>query len=222
MVSEPPRPSVVTSLVVGFTPWNPATMATDPCASVCRMRLGVTSMIRALPYDSSVITPGLLPGERLGLDAQVVDRHGQERHRDALPGGQQDVHLTLRRERGDLLGEVDELVGGVAHGADHHDDVVTGALGLRHPLRDALDAGGVGDGGTAVLLHDQGHGELFRGLGQDRASVRACPPGGQRVSDGGSWPLTRSRPTLPVGAADLHRTCTGSRAKHARPGAARS
>ena len=100
----------------------------------------------------------LLARERLGVDAQVVDRHGQQRHRDPLAGGQQDVHLALRRQRRHLLGEVDELVRRVTHRADDDHDVVARPLRLGDPLGDALDAGGVGDGGTAVLLHDQCHG----------------------------------------------------------------
>ena len=49
------------SLVDGLTPWKPATMATEPRATASRMRLGETSMIRALPYASSVITPACWP-----------------------------------------------------------------------------------------------------------------------------------------------------------------
>ena len=44
VVSEPPRPRVVTSLVNCVTPWNPATIATAPASSVERIRLGLTSM----------------------------------------------------------------------------------------------------------------------------------------------------------------------------------
>ncbi len=60
VVSEPPRPSVVTSLVRWVTPWKPATIATAPCAMALRMRDGVTSMIRALPCDVVGDDAGLL------------------------------------------------------------------------------------------------------------------------------------------------------------------
>ena len=51
------------------------------------------------------------------------------------------------------------------------DDVMAGALGLGDPLRDALDAGGVRDGGAAVLLHDQSHVGNFRRAGLDDRRV---------------------------------------------------
>ncbi len=49
------------SLVSWLTPWNPATMAMCPSSSAARMRLGVTSMMRARPCAESVITPAWLP-----------------------------------------------------------------------------------------------------------------------------------------------------------------
>ena len=58
----------------------------------------------------------------------------------------------------DLLGEVEQLVGGVAHRGDDDDDVVAGLAGVDDALGDPLDAVGVGDGGAAVLLHDEAHG----------------------------------------------------------------
>src|SRR5665647_680012 len=61
VVSDPPRPRVVTSLVCSVTPWNPATIATLPESIAWRIRLALTSMIRALPWDSSVITPACWP-----------------------------------------------------------------------------------------------------------------------------------------------------------------
>ena len=60
-MSDPPRPRVVISLVPWLTPWKPATitMCFLPSASV--MRPGVTSMILALPWEVSVMTPAWLP-----------------------------------------------------------------------------------------------------------------------------------------------------------------
>ena len=49
------------SLVVCETPWNPATIGIAPSASALEIRPGVTSMIRALPCTSSVITPACDP-----------------------------------------------------------------------------------------------------------------------------------------------------------------
>ena len=61
MVSLPPRPSVVISLVSAETPWKPATMTMCPSPMAWVMRPGVTSMILALPCTESVITPAWEP-----------------------------------------------------------------------------------------------------------------------------------------------------------------
>ncbi len=65
-----------------------------------------------------------------------VDRHGQQRHRDALSAGEEHVELARRGNRGDLVGELEQLVGGVAHGADRDHDVVTGTTGVDDALGD--------------------------------------------------------------------------------------
>ena len=80
----------------------------------------------------------LRAGERARLVAELGDRHRQQRHRDALAGGQQHVELARRRQRRHLLGEVAQLVGGVAHRRDDDDHVVTGlARGRRSAGRRA-------------------------------------------------------------------------------------
>src|SRR6478735_5197247 len=84
--------------------------------------------------------------------------------------------MSISRAAG--VGEVDELVGGVAHRRDGHDDVVARLAGLDDPLRDPLDALGIGDARTAVLLDDQGHGIALQGKGGTKVilSSRACRP----------------------------------------------
>ena len=82
---------------------------------------------------------GLRAGERPGLRAERVDGHRDQRVGDPLAGGQQHVQLPRRRGRGNLLGEVHQVVGGVAHRRDHDDDVVAGLPGRDDPLGDALD-----------------------------------------------------------------------------------
>ena len=67
---------------------------------------------------------GLAAGEGAGVVAEAADGHGEQRHRDALAGGEQHVELAGRRDRRDLVGEVEQVVGGVAHGADGDDDLV--------------------------------------------------------------------------------------------------
>jgi hypothetical protein len=68
----------------------------------------------------------LAAGVGAGLGPQARDRHGQQRHRDALAGRQQHVELARRRQRRHLLRQVTQVVGGVAHGGHHDDDVVAG------------------------------------------------------------------------------------------------
>ena len=100
---------------------------------------------------------GLRAGERPRLEPQVGDGHGEDRHRDALTCGQQHVELTSGGYGGDLLGQVEQLVGRVTHGRDHDDDLVALTTGGDDALGDPLDPLGVGDGRTAVLLDDEPH-----------------------------------------------------------------
>ena len=61
MVSEPPRPSVVTSEAPFDTPWKPATSTTLSSSSALRMRSAFTSMMRALVCEVSVTMPAWEP-----------------------------------------------------------------------------------------------------------------------------------------------------------------
>ena len=107
-------------------------------------------------------------GERARLQAEGGDRHGQQRHRDPLTGGQQHVELTRGRQRAHLAGQVHQLIGRVTHrGHDHH-DLVAALAGGHDPLRDPLDAIRVSNRRATVFLHHERHG-------------RAAPP---RVVDG--------------------------------------
>ena len=57
VVSEPPRPSVVTSSESCDTPWNPATSTIRPSSSAARMRWALTSRMRAFVWVVSVTIP---------------------------------------------------------------------------------------------------------------------------------------------------------------------
>src|SRR5690606_16076935 len=83
--------------------------------------------------------------------------HGEQGHRDPLPGGEQHVELPLVPVGADLGGQVEQLVGGVAHGGHDDGDLVAGAVGLHDALRHASDRVDVGHGGAAVLLDEKGH-----------------------------------------------------------------
>ena len=116
---------------------------------------------------------GLAAGVRPGLDAHALDRHRQQRHRDALAGGEQHVELAGVGDRGDLVREVEQLVGGVAHRAHGDHDVVARLAGLDDALRDALDALGIGDARAAVLLHDEAHGRTPEWRDSGRMTARS-------------------------------------------------
>ena len=100
---------------------------------------------------------GLAAGEADGVAAQLANRHRQQRHRNPLAGGEQHVQLAPVRIRGDLLRQPEEIVGGVAHRGDDHDQIVTLAPGAHHPIRDLLDAAHVRDARAAVLLDNDRH-----------------------------------------------------------------
>ncbi len=94
------------------------------------MRPGVTSMIRALLWTESVMTPAWLPVNDWASWPEVFDRHRQQRHGDPLSGGQQHVELTAGGHRGYLLGEIDQLVRRVAHRGDDDNHLVAVLLGF--------------------------------------------------------------------------------------------
>src|SRR3954469_6562836 len=66
VVSEPPRPSVVTSAAVD-TPWKPATSTMWPSSSAARMRSARTSRMRALVCEVSVTIPACEPVSEIAL-----------------------------------------------------------------------------------------------------------------------------------------------------------
>ena len=175
---------------------------------------------------------GLRPGERPGLGTERVDGHRDQRVGDPLTRGQQHVHFPRRRGRADLSGQVEQVVGGVAHGGDHHDDVVALLLGLHDALGDAADPLGVRYRGSAVLLHDERHCQTFRVLCEDptkdkgfahliysAGSVRMwsrTPPMRRRGTHPGADP---SAPRRAVEPADVRpRRGVGRRAAGRRPG----
>src|SRR5205807_4099734 len=93
--------------------------------------------------------------DRLAPDG--AQGHGQQRGGDHLAGADQLVHLPRRRVVVELMGEGDELVGGVAHGADHHDHAVAEPACALDPLGHPADALGGGDAAAPVLLDDVVH-----------------------------------------------------------------
>ena len=149
---ELPRPrAVVTSWCLADAP---GTRRRDgwPSSSADRSRPGVTSMILALPWVPVVMTPACGTGEGPGRARRAIRwpwRPGRWRcaHR-----GQQ--HVEFARAGGAVTpaGPVEQVVGGVAHGRDDDNDVITGASGLHDALGDAPDALGVPAPRIAVFL----------------------------------------------------------------------
>ena len=117
-------------------------------------RYGRTSTMRA--FDVRVVRddPGLRAGEADRRHAACVERHRQERHRDALAGREQHVELAARRALGDLSGERQQLVRGLAHRGDDHHHVAAGRARGGHLVRDLLHPGDVGHRASTVLLDD--------------------------------------------------------------------
>ncbi len=97
-----------------------------------------------LAVDGVGDDPGLRTGERDGRLAAVHDRHTQQRRGDALTGCEQHVHLALGRIGRHVVGEAFEVVGGLAHCRNDHDDVVTVAPGAHDVVGDGTNAVGIG------------------------------------------------------------------------------
>ena len=100
---------------------------------------------------------GLLTGEGVGTAAFGVNGHGQQAHGNSLACGHQHVHLTLGRVGVDAQRLIDKVIGGVAHGGDHHGHLVALLFRLNNALGHTFDRFGIGDRRTAVLLHDESH-----------------------------------------------------------------
>ena len=139
------------------TPWNPATIATLPPASASRMRSPLTSMIFARLCSVSVTIPACEPVNDIAGTPRS-HRHAHERHRDALAGGQQHVELAAVGVLGDVVGEPQEIVGGLAHRRHDDHDVVAAAAGARDVIGYGSDPVGIGNRGAAEFL-DEKHGQ---------------------------------------------------------------
>ena len=86
-----------------------------------------------------------------------VQRHREQRHRDALAGRQQHVELAPRGVLGHLVGEGQQLVRRVPHGGDDDHDVLAGRARRRDAVGHAADVLDVRDRRAAVLLDDDRH-----------------------------------------------------------------
>jgi hypothetical protein len=99
----------------------------------------------------------LAAGEAHRPDPACLDRHGGQGHRDPLPGGEQHVEFTGGWHRTDGGRQFQQLVGGLPHGRHDHHHVVAVFAGGDDAIGHRRDPLGVGDGGAAVFLDDEGH-----------------------------------------------------------------
>ena len=108
-----------------------------------------------------------LPGPR--RQAHLLERDGQEAGGHLLARGHDRVVLTRVVERRRVLHPPDELVGLACHGGDHHGHLVAG-LDLAFDMpRHVADAFHRGDGRTAELHDETGHGS---GSGRQKGFAR--------------------------------------------------
>ena len=119
-----------------------------------------------------------------GRLAQVLDGHGHEGDGDLFAGGQEHVHFAGGRPIADFAGHADQVVGGVAAGADHDNDLVPGFLGPDGSSGRRHDTFRRGDAAAAEFLHNQRHGLLL--LRRARQGEKGFLPGKDRFAlDGG-------------------------------------
>ena len=89
-----------------------------------------------------------------------VDGHGHQGDGDLFAGGQELVHFALGRdlvapaEGADFPGQLDEVVGGVAHGADDDGDLISLLLGGDGAAGGTMNFFRIGDTAPPELLHD--------------------------------------------------------------------
>ena len=98
-------------------------------------------------------------GQRDRRAPQRVQRHRHQRAAHVLAGRQQEIHLAGIGLVSDLRRHLEQVIGGVAHCADHHDEVGAAVALAGDPPRHVLDAVGVGERRATVFLdHQAGHG----------------------------------------------------------------
>ena len=165
-MSEPPRPSVVTSNAVE-TPWKPATRTIVPSSSASWIRRARTSTIFALPCTVSVTIPACEP---------VSEIASWPRSWITIAASAQEIRspteTSMSSSRGcgvgrDLVSEVEQLVGRVAHRREDADDAVALLARGDEARGDALQLLRVADGGAAELHHDRAELRRLR-VGVDR------------------------------------------------------
>jgi hypothetical protein len=126
---------------------------------------GRQGLAQAVRLDLEDLGPGvvvvgddadLAAGERGRVHAQLGQRHAQERHGDPLPGADEHVVLPGRLDAAHAVRQVDQVVGGLAHGAHHGHHVGSLASGAGDVIGHGADAVRVPDRGSSEFLDDHG------------------------------------------------------------------
>jgi len=100
----------------------------------------------------------LTAGVRARRAPDMFQGHAQQGDGHLLAGRQQHVELSGGRFLLDGPGQTDEPVRLARHRGDDHDHPVTAFPPPLHPLGHSVDALDAADGRSAILLHDQRHG----------------------------------------------------------------
>ena len=152
-MSEPPRPSVVTSLAVE-TPWKPATSTIRSSSSAARMRSARTSRMRAFVCEVSVTIPAWEPVSEIARCPRSLIAIAHSAHDMRSP-----VESSMSISRGsgvvDTSSAIEISSSVVLPRADSTATTRWPVLaGGDDAAGGALEALRIGDGGAAELHHD--------------------------------------------------------------------
>ena len=141
----------------------------------------------ALDACVRVVAVGLhadLPaGQGNDREAELLDSHSEQGHRDHLAGVEQHIHLASGRTLVQLGGLFDEVIGGVALSGNDDNDLVAGLSGAGYNVSDILQSLGISDRGAAELLHNKTHSCLISSLYHAPAEAGASPYANRKVFD---------------------------------------
>ena len=96
---------------------------------------------------------GLAPGEGVGVYARIVEGHAHQGAGLALAGGDEHVQFPARLGGRHCGCQGQQIVGLLAHGADHQHNLVASVTAAAHMVGHLADALRVGHRRAAELLH---------------------------------------------------------------------
>ena len=126
-----------------------------PSSSSFFIRSVEIDWMRALVCELSVRMPICPPVRLTASAAQRMNRHRHQRDAHLLAGREEHVHLAGRRVVGDLLRQVHQHVGLMAHRADDHHDLVAILLARIARRAAATNLFRIGDTRAAEFLNNQ-------------------------------------------------------------------